>query len=554
MPTLRPVAFLLALLSATTFASAESRDILVSGHFLYLPITSRARPRNVTLSTDGNTFLFVPVEVADGAPEWWSSVDVSSLKGKTLHVQANDLAANSSFLANIDQGDAPVKGAADLYKERLRPLAHFSATRGWINDPNGLLFYAGTYHMFFQLDPAGWNGNTKYWGHATSTDLVHWTERAPAIAPDDRGDIWSGSGVVDVNNTSGQGDGKTPPLAFFYTAARMPFSQFAVFSTDAGLTFTKFAGNPVVPNLHADNRDPRVLWHEATKQWVMVVWVPVPTDGSNHRDAIQFLTSTNLRDWTPTSQTDGYFECPDLIAFPNDRWVLTSASGVYQVGTFDGKTFAPKTPHLQSVGHGTFYAAQTFSNIPKSDGRVLQVGWMRAESPGMPFNQCLSTVQELKLLDTPDGPRLSRAPIRELEILRSQPITLAEQPLPPGERFLGDATSEALDIELDLTLTAGKLDLNLRGVPITWNADTQELFVNGRKSPTPFPPSRQQLRILLDRTTVELFANNGLTYIPVNAIPPTEKHDLRLAISGPGGTLHAMNIYPLKSMWATPAR
>ena len=325
------------------------------------------------------------------------------------------------------------------YREPLRGQFHFSSRRGWNNDPNGLVFYDGEYHLFYQHNPYGWGWGNMHWGHAVSSDLVHWQELGDALAPDPLGPMFSGSAVVDWKNTSGFGKPGQPAQVLIYTAAGDPTVQCIAFSTD-GRNYAKFSGNPVVKQITGGNRDPKVIWHEPTQKWVMTLYVE-----QNRVHTIQFLSSPNLKDWTRMSHTDGFFECPDFFELPvdgdaaNRKWVLTAASSEYMVGTFDGTTFTPETPKLPGHRGRGFYAAQTFSDIPSEDGRRIQIGWFQTETPGMPFNQSMTIPLELKLTATLEGPRLTWTPVKELASLRARshrfdPVTLQPDTGQPAGR------------------------------------------------------------------------------------------------------------------------
>lgn len=538
------------LVTASVCSAAESsREIQITGKYLYLPVSGGVRAKVVKVTDGEQEVCSLPVELADGVPEWWASIDVSAYKGKSIRVSVTDgLASGSRFLEGIEQGDQPIKHRDGLYGESLRPLFHVTASRGWINDPNGPIFHNGTYHLFFQWDPAGVRGNTKYWGHVTSPDLVNWTEHDAAISPDRHGPVWSGSAVFDRKNTSGLGTADRPPLALIYTAAGNPFTQCLVYSTDGGKTFNRYAKNPIVPNIHSDNRDPRVIWHEPTQKWVMVVWVKNPTNDGRGLDTIQFLTSPNLLEWTKASEIDGYFECPDLIDMGNGKWVLTAAAATYQVGTFDGKTFHPSTRIESSSATGVFYAPQTFSDAPQ--GRVLQVGWLRGDIPGMPFNQCLSVVHELSLVETPAGLRLSREPVRELATLRTQSMKLSGKEFARGEHFLGEAETEGVEVRMEFApAERGRVELNVRGVEIVYDRERQEIEVAGVRTRAELRRGgKQRLTVLVDRTAVEVFASDGLTYVPVIAFPDKAKRGVYLRTNTPQ-TFDVLEVHSLKSMW-----
>ena len=228
------------------------------------------------------------------------------------------LREGSQGLAAVHQADT-IAGSEDLYRERLRPQFHFSSRRGWLNDPNGLVYHKGEYHLFYQHNPYGWAWGNMHWGHAVSTDLVHWQELPIAIYPHRFGDwAFSGSAVVDRQNTAGFKKGDEDVLVAAYTSTGR--GECIVYSHDRGRTFTEYDGNPVVKH---SGRDPKILWHAPGKHWVMAVY-----DEADDKRGIAFYTSPDLKKWEQQSKIDGYFECPDIFELPVDgdrsrrKWVL----------------------------------------------------------------------------------------------------------------------------------------------------------------------------------------------------------------------------------------
>jgi sucrose-6-phosphate hydrolase SacC (GH32 family) len=486
---------------------------------------------------------------------------VSAWTGKKLTITADKLPEKSAALEMLRQTNELI-GADNLYHETLRPQLQFSPRRGWTNDPNGLVFYQGKYHLFFQHNPYGWNWGNMHWGHATSPDLVHWQEQAEALYPDDMGPMFSGSAVVDWKNTSGFGQDGKPPMILIYTAAGNPTVQCLAYSND-GRTFTKFAGNPVIKEITRGNRDPKVFWHEPSKQWVLTLYVGLPNP-SGEVDAkgkpiplhtIHFFTSPNLKDWTLRSQTPGLYECPDFFELPvdgdatNKKWVLTAASSEYFVGTFDGQKFTPDTPKLPGQRGRGFYAAQTYSDMP--DGRRIQIGWGQAPSPGMPFNQLQTLPCELQLHQTPDGPRMRRIPIKELETLRGKSWKQANVRLDEGAANpLADVRGELLEIRADLQPAENcEITLRVRGVDIHYSAAKQELSVNGVHAPAPLQGGHQRLIIFTDRTYFTVFASDGLTYVPLPVIAKPTELTAELQVQGGPVAVPALEAYELKSIW-----
>jgi sucrose-6-phosphate hydrolase SacC (GH32 family) len=370
--------------------------------------------------------------------------------------------------------------------------------------------------------------------------------------------MFSGSAVVDWPNTSGFGRPGQPAQVLLYTAAGDPTVQCLAHSTD-GRTFTKYRGNPVLPQISAGNRDPKVLWHAPTQRWVMVLYVEWEKKHTTH-----FFTSPNLREWTLASVTEGdpvgepfLFECPDFFELPvdgnaaNTRWVLTAANSEYAVGTFDGTRFAPEQRKLPGHRGRGFYAAQTFSDLPARDGRRVQIGWFQTETKGMPFNQSMTVPLELKLTAIPSGPRLTWTPVRELELLRSKTHRLPPQQLAPDDANpLAGLQAELVELRAEFDPgPAGELTFTVRGAKITYDAGKQELVVNGHRAPAPPRAGRQRLTIFCDRTGLEVFASDGLTYVPMPFQPRAD--DLALAVQSRGGSvaLAELQVYELRPAW-----
>jgi fructan beta-fructosidase len=533
------------------------REVTAGKRYLHLPVKNGARERRVTVSAGGEAVRQFTIELADGEPDWWAFLDVSAWKGKKLTVEVDRLPAGSKALEAIEQGDA-IKGAKDLYREALRPQLHFSSRRGWLNDPNGLVYYDGEYHLFYQHNPYGTGWGNMHWGHAVSRDLVRWEERPIALYPDKLGPMFSGSAVVDWKNTSGLGKGGKPPLVLAYTAFGPPPSQCLAYSNDRGKTWTKYANNPVLKNVGPEDRDPKVIWHEPTKRWVMVLYVGLPRKGGKgNAHVIQFFTSPDLKKWTYRSQIEGLFECPDLFPLPLDgdakkiKWVLTAASSEYLVGSFDGTTFKPETKKLPGHRGRGFYAAQTFSDVPAKDGRRIQIGWGQMESPKMAFNQMMCFPCELSLVTAAGGPRLAWRPVKEIETLRNKShkpgaVTLSPESANPLAKVKGELLEVRLEAEVGKD---SELSLTLRGTAIGYDAKKQELSVGGHKAPAPLRGGKLKLTALVDRTSLELWASDGLAYVPFPVIPKPKDISLSLAVKRGTAKVTALDVHELRSIW-----
>ena len=330
--------------------------------------------------------------------------------------------------------------------EALRPRFHFTPARNFMNDPNGLVFYKGEYHLFYQHNPFGQVWGHMSWGHAVSRDMLQWEHLPVALREEDGVMIFSGSAVVDWNNTSGfcvpAGEDRSCLVAIYTGHSPGKQTQNLAFSNDRGRTWTKYASNPVIDLGLSDFRDPKVFWHAPTSRWVMVTVL-----ATQHK--VRFFASPDLKRWQmlsdfgPAGATGGVWECPDLFALPVDgkpdeiRWVLDvdinpggvagGSGGQYFVGAFDGTTFVNDNPPATTLwaDYGKdFYATISFSDIPPTDGRRIWMAWISNwqyanEEPTVIWRGAQSVPRELALRRLPDGIRLVQRPVAELLALRT---------------------------------------------------------------------------------------------------------------------------------------
>lgn len=539
-----------------------SRTVTLGRKFLRFPVKNGAPRRVLTVAIDGGPERKFDIGLAEGEPDWWASMDVAPFAGKSAVISVDRLPENSNGLAAIDQGDT-IKNADDLYREPLRPQLHFSPRRGWNNDPNGLVFFGGEYHLFFQHNPYGTGWGNMHWGHAVSRDLIHWQELDIALYPDEMGPMFSGSAVVDWNNTAGLSDDDKPAIVLFYTAAGEPTVQGMAFATDAR-NFKKFSGNPIVKEFSPGNRDPKVIWHEPMKRWVMVLYVGEKEPGKKdsrgregQADYIYFLGSTDLRDWIFLSKIEGFYECPDFFQLPVEgeaatrKWVLTAASGEYAIGTFDGTWFKPETPKLKGHWGKSFYAAQTFSDIPPEEDRRIQIGWLRAASPGMPFNQAMSIPLELTLPKTPEGPRLAWAPVRELHALREKSQSFGPLSMKPGTPDpIAKSGAELIELRAEFAAAgSAQIRLDIRGIAVVYDTAKQQIKIGDLIADAPLRDGRGDITIYTDRTVFEMFADGGRTYIPFHVIPKPDNQSLGVSVTDGEIKFRTLEVHRLKSIW-----
>ena len=388
------------------------------------------------------------------------------------------------------------------------------------------------------------------WGHAISNDLIHWRQLAPALLPYENGLIYSGSAVFDGHNSSGLGNGGNGPLVAAFTHARKPFGQAIATSHDIGRTWQLYKnGGHVVPNqgLDDEERDPRIFWFEPAGHWIMVLWIK--------KNQVRFFISQNLLDWRHASDFvgDGFYECPDFVQLPidgdphNTKWVLYDAAFHYWVGTFDGKKFTAEEGPLIGEYGANFYAAQTWNN---TGSRVIQIGWMDGgEYPGMPFNQQLSIPCELTLRKTDYGFRIHRTPVKEVSVLRIWSDTICDTQLDPGPVLVIGEVGDLFDIESEFAVAADScFEIQLYNLKIIYSAG-QIQFLD-RCAPLLPKNGNIRLRLLVDRTSIELFGNGGIMCMTSCFIPSAKNTDVRCRVLQGSLLIRTFTVHHLDSIWS----
>ena len=534
----------------TVVAQSAELSFKVKCKYLNLPISQDVERRRLTFQAKGVDDLSVVARLAT-EPEYWVFKDLTAYKGKTLTITFD---GPEEALAMVYQADT-IRDASKMYHEKNRPQFHFSSRRGWLNDPNGCIWHDGLYHLYYQHNPFEREWENMTWGHATSPDLLHWTEQAPVLHPDSLGTMFSGSAVFDKDNTSGFGTKKNPPLVFAYTADRSDREvQCIAYSLDGGMTLHKYEGNPVIDSHDKwqshDTRDPRLFWwppkgvkseerrvknninnkdasddansdsslftlHSSlgAGHWVLVL---------NERNGHSIYTSDDLKNWTYQSHVNGFWECPDLFPLavdgnPDDvRWVMLGASNTYMIGRFDGKVFTPESGK-HSFSTGAIYAAQTFNNVP--DGRRIQIGWANIDHRGMPFRGQMLLPTELSLRTTKEGVRLVSKPIKEVASLL-KPLYSSEKAKALSKEEANKALNNALPqrgsgegafLRATLNLTyATSAGLKLDGQTLI-DYDLNRNTLNGQFYSPQDPTSLSlTMDIYIDRTSIEVFIDDGL--------------------------------------------
>ncbi len=545
-------------------AEPFTAEFTIAKRYLHLPVKTGAPMRRMKFTVGKETVREFDIELDTSAkPQFWAFAEVEAFKGKKLIVEVM-LPADSRIPGFGEADDVP--DAEKLYREKHRPLFHFTSRFGWLNDPNGLVYHDKEWHLFYQHNPFGVNWGNMHWGHAVSPDLVRWKELGIGLYPKKYGDMaFSGSAVVDKNNTSDWGTKDKPPLVLAYTSTAR--GECIAYSIDNGRTWTEYDKNPVLK--HA-GRDPKLVWYEKGKHWVMAVY-----DEFQGKQWIAFHTSPDLKTWTYASRIEGFFECPDLfemVAEKEAKWVLYGADAKYLIGDFNGKEFKPDFKEKKQLWYGNFYAAQTFDNAPMSKlangkQRRIQIGWPNGVTfPGMPFNQQMSVPVELKLENSKDGQRLTALPVTELYSLgkdvTSSPTSMYETnstdwngviPLLPsldlkdGFRL---TVGEAFDVACEFDLaSADVVGFKLHGTSLTYDVKKGILSCKNISAPLKVNGTMLRLRILVDRGSIEVFADGGRVAMAVAAIPVEKSPELEIIGIGGNVKLKDFLVRRMKSAW-----
>jgi len=538
-------------------------NLFIKNQYLHFPVKNGAEKITFQVLLAGEMVREFEVELAVGSePDWWAFYDVSEFKGKEIVIIAKGRQTRKieDQLPRLIEQDEKIKDAENLSKEKLRPQFHFSARRGWNNDPNGMVYYNGEYHLFFQHNPFGIKWGNMHWGHAVSKDLVHWQELPIALYPNSLNDMaFSGGGLVDQGNTAGFKTGEEDVIVVSFTSTGR--GECIAYSNDCGRHFEEYGGNPVMKHR---GRDPKIIWYKPEDKWVMVVY-----DQEEDSRRYAFYESKNLKSWKYLSAIEGFFECPEFFELPvdgnenNRKWVLYGAAwredergnghatrSSYMIGSFDGKNFNPETEIIDGHLGPNFYAAQTFSNVP--GGRRLMIGWMSgAEFPGMPFNQCMTIPLELGLRTTSEGIRLFFTPAAEITSLYSGKEVYGNQINVTEANDLFKCVSvELLDINFEIEHAEnGEMMLIVRGLPIIYNFETHELTSQGKTGILEPVDGKIDLRILVDRSVIEIFGNDGLISIAAGG-DIFAADDNNILLKGDGQVkIFSLKINEMQSAW-----
>lgn len=595
--TLKAV-FLSILLGMTSTSQADSSltvrhlvneqnivSLNVTAKFLILPVQDDAPESKVCIVKDNEQRgTLMNVRLARERVDSYVPFILSDYKGQQISVDIQGLPADAVCWKELKLADS-----FDMSnKETFRPVYHHTPAYGWMNDPNGMFYKDGVYHLFFQYNPYGSVWGNMHWGHSTSSDLIHWNFEGVSIVPDAWGAIFSGSCVVDHNNTAGFG--KDAVIAFYTSAKSTPWgdvqSESMAYSLDNGKTFVKYAGNPIITSLEKDFRDPKVFWYAPGKHWVMILAV------GQH---MELYSSVNLKDWKKESEFGkmqgahgGVWECPDLIELPVEgsrekKWVLIcninpggpfgGSAAQYFVGSFDGKTFVNESPvQTKWMDWGKDnYATVTWNNAP--DGRCIALGWMSNwqyanNVPTRQYRSANTIARDLTLYKAGGEFYLKSTPSREMKQARGEKVSVPSFKVTDSykiESLLKD-NNGAYEIEMEIQVAdASKISLNLqneKGEQVSMYYDLlRKQFVMDRSKSgkvdfsNDFPAvtaapvhagKTLRLRLFVDRSSIEAFGEDG-KFVMTNLVFPSNPYNqMSFGTEGSGYTVSSFNVYKLR--------
>ncbi len=564
--------------------------------YLLLPVQESTDDARINVLVDGNVAETIYVRLAKSKTDYTVPFDLTPYKGHDVMLDVVIPQSRGSVREAKD--DACWRGIvlADTFdtanREKYRPAFHHTPLYGWMNDPNGMFYKDGRWHLYYQYNPYGSKWQNMTWGHSVSDNLVNWEHLPEAIRPNGLGSVFSGSCAVDHDNTAGFGNDAVIAL---YTSAGTSQMQSLALSTDGGLTFNIYPSNPVL-TLESEARDPKVFWNDSTKEWNMIL-----AHALDHEMLI--FSSPDMKSWTLQSSfgkglgaQGGVWECPDLFELPvagtdEKKWVLLcninpdgpfGGSGTqYFVGDFDGKTFRADTDAAGNVStkwldYGKdHYATVTWSDAP--DGRRVALGWMSnwqyaADVPTMQFRSANTLPREMGLFRAPDGEvYASSAPSPELEALRGKLAAKVKKttvgrkarsfalPSENGgicEILMDIEASKAKTVNIGLSNSQGEkvvMQYDSAAATLSFDrtqsgiTDFSEGFPAVTVTPTHEASGRIALRIFVDRSSMEVFGNGGEFVMTNLVFPRTPYTALSVSAEGGNAKIENLRIYSLKS-------
>jgi len=487
----------------------------VSKKYLEVPVSANAVRKKLVFYVNGELVFDMDTTMDTVSPEYFQYINLERFIGSEIEIKCDPEVDFDLKETNEVQEDIK------LY-EKYRPNVHFSSRRGWINDPNGLYYNDGVYHMFFQYNPVSKDWGNMHWGHAVSRDLFHWEQLECALYPDELGTMFSGSAIVDTENVSGLKVNENDVVILYYTAAgnnsilskEKKFTQGMAYSIDGGKTFEKYSKNPIIVHIEAENRDPKVIFCTEINQYLMALYL------NDNRFTV--YSSKNLLDWEPMHQVvlPEDSECPDMYPLYIDgdsekmKWVFSGASDRYLIGDMTKGKFIPSQTAKKLHYGNSSYAAQSFSNTGE---RRIRIAWNTMRVPDSYFNcsMCIPTDMSLKNINGEDS--LCLMPVSEIKDLYNNVTEQSDIIVDKGAEntvLLDCSETKAFDFDLLLSAnTDSEFSISVFGLKIKFDVKENSIACFDKTMPICMDGDKIKLRMIADTLGLELFAGEGQAHM-----------------------------------------
>lgn len=527
--------------------------LLCDRKYIILPASHHSEKKSLRFYDNNKLIYDLNIELDFIDPDIEFYLNIERFKGKEI-----ELISEPDINMVIKKSDIKYS-SEENYIGKYRPGFHFSSQRGWLNDPNGLFYHKGQYHMFYQHNPVGCKWGNMHWGHAVSGDLVHWEEKEIALCPDEMGTVFSGSAIVDTKNVTGLKQNKNDVILLYYTAAgstdselskSQTFTQCLAYSIDGGNTFEKYSKNPVVPFIESENRDPKVIYDSATNSYIMALYLA--------ENRFSLLKSKNLLDWVQIQEVvlQGDSECPDFYPLSVDgddnniKWVFSGASDRYLIGSFDGEMFQTEGSSKKLQYSKDSYAAQTWSDISGEDGRRIRIAWNRFDIPSMPFNMAMNFPCEMKLKTFDRDVFLCTYPVKEIENIYGESFSVQNVNLSSCEQYTRILTKKLYDMTFNIACAnKGSFIISVFGLEIHGDVDKNVLSCLDNSAPLENFDSSIDLRMLIDVSNIEIFINSGKAFMSIGHILDYNLNQFVFKSIDKDIEIKEINIAEIKDIW-----
>jgi len=521
-------------------------NIIIDKRYLELPVNSVLKEKKLIFRNNGVLILDVTCKLDPKTYDSVQYLDLGRFLGQELELECQPKIPFFPTLVNSLPNE-------NLYVERYRPALHFTSARGWLNDPNGLIWYEGNYHMFFQHNPCDTCWGNMHWGHAVSRDLLHWKEKEIALFPDEMGTMFSGSAIVDTQNLTGFQNGAHQVILLYYTAAGdtsllskgVKTTQCLAYSTDGGDTFQKYHNNPILPHLVDINRDPKIIYSSETGTYLMVLYL------TEHQYAL--FASRNLLNWTKMQEISlpNDAECPDFYPLSvNGKvlWVFSGASDQYLVGEIKNSSFVPLQEARSLQYSVDSYASQTFSNL--NDGRTIRLAWNRTQIPNPVFNCAMTTPTEMSLKEKDGDYLLCANPVRELNSIVKQIDRIESLVLSKGTSAFVPLLEKLQEIRLEFSFSGNTaVSLSLLGLDIQLKPHENTLTCKQFTSPIFAKEGIVRLHLITDVHAIELYVADGESFLCVGHFADYNLNKVTLTVDLGNIDLHFLESRALCTVW-----